>query len=49
MSEADGEYTIADKALEAGKKAASVASSYAKKATNFAADKYEILFLQITK
>lgn len=39
MSEADGDYTIADKALEAGKKAASVASDYAKRATNYAASK----------
>ena len=39
MDEAEGDYTIADKALEAGKKAASVATDYAKKATNYAAAK----------
>ena len=39
MAEAEGDYTIADKALEAGKKAASAATDYAKKATNYAAAK----------
>lgn len=43
MADANGEYTIADKALEAGKKAASKATDYAKRATNYAADKYIIM------
>ena len=47
MSDANGDYTIADKALEAGKKAASKASDYAKRATNYAADKWVILFTNL--
>jgi hypothetical protein len=44
----EGEDTLADKALDAGKKAASAVTSGVKKATNYATDKLHIN-LSLTK